>query len=65
MRVSPSYLLKKDCVDAQLVALAHAPLSGELEDKFWLKKDEEPDELWVKYYRASAGLIWRKLPAVK
>lgn len=28
-------------------------------------KDEELDELWVKYYRASAGLIWRKVPAVK
>lgn len=30
--------IKNDCVGAQLVALAHAPLCGELEDKFWLKR---------------------------
>lgn len=29
---------KKDCGGAQLVALANAPLYGEPEDKFWLKR---------------------------
>lgn len=29
---------KKDCVGAQLVALARAPLCAEPEDKFWLRR---------------------------
>jgi len=30
--------IKRDFVGAKLVALAHAPLCGELDDKFWLKR---------------------------